>query len=80
MSADPLEGASAPTLLAQVAAATRMTDGELAALLGVSRPCVNLWRNGKTAERYTKPQRQALWDALTRQRVLLAAAISRITS
>lgn len=82
MPVDPLEGAdlAQPSILSQVAAATGQSDQQLAVILGVSRATVNIWRNNRSPERYDKAQRQALWNLLMRQRVLLGAAIARITS
>ena len=82
MSDDPLAGAdlAEPPLIALVARATGLSDMELAMRLDVARATVNTWRNGRVSERYTKHQRATLWDLLMRQRLLLGAAIARISS
>lgn len=55
------------SLVAKFMLATRLTDGQTAAILQMSRPTINLWKNGHVAERLTPTQRRALTETAETQ-------------
>lgn len=55
------------SLVARFMLATRLTDGQTAAILQMSRPTINLWKNGHVAERLNPTQKRALIETAETQ-------------
>ena len=67
-------------LIARYMLATRLTDGQTAAVLEMSRPTINLWKNGHVPERLTPTQRKALLDTAQRQVAAIEAVLCELVS
>jgi hypothetical protein len=66
------------SLVARFMLATRLTDGQTAAILRMSRPTINLWKNGHAPERLTPTQREELRKTAEEQIIAIQALLDEL--